>query len=899
MFGLGKTMTFLSTDKMKIGVLVVTFLLLASAFTFLPAVGAFSSTATKEGPSPASVTGATATIDYPILAGYNQSVTRTITVTNPIGNTPISTFTVSIPKAAVGSSSPTGAIGAGTSGTVAVFGTGPWAIVYTATGGSSGTLVPGGAAVTFTITFTTETTYATTSGVADPYTLSTSVTDTTGAATNLNSLTVYETASTTVTVTGPTGPVTAGTPFTVTASGTDSGLPLQVTASGSLSDSNGVSATTTLSPTTFTSGSGSQSISVNDTTAETLNVTVTGGSQASSSHGGFLTDTYVNSANALTIHAGAVTSVAVSIAFNGAVYTPNGPNTIINVTNSWGLAPIKGSDGTDSNNITVSTADKYGNPAPFGAATTITLSAITLAGQTAGFSVVDSAYAYPGTYPYTPTHGVLTSLTIPIAANAMSVTLNTSTYYFFGVDYGSHSYILASANTLTSGESAQINTYTLSATALSLQASKLSPTAGSSVTINAKLPGQVQQANVPVNIANTTGDTTGTFSNGMSSINTTTTVLSNGTEVATVTFTPSTVAGAIVHITAMDALPGTNGVFAYNSATATPITLTTVGGTISKLVVLTALSAYAAGTGTPSATTVTSTGSLYVAVVTADSYGNPSDTSANTQIALSTTGGLSATLLEIANGFSDTVNSSLSGLSESIFTPTTGSAFNITAKATVNGVPLTGSTTITVVSPTPLLSVSGPSTLTTGVPTTITGTSNASTGVANNKITTITYSVNGGSNVSVGFTPAANVAFTFQVLLTQNSYINVTVTDSAGNTNFEVITVPSISTSGTFTFTSGAAPIQTKVGPYQAIEVNITNNQPESVSAIAFVSLTNSQGQTVGIFTASASNVAAATSVVVYPVISGVASGTYTATIFVLSTSGVPLSPTTTLSVTL
>src|ERR1039458_6285402 len=73
-----KTMTFHSTDKMKLSVLVVAFLLLVSAFTFLPAVGAFSpTTVAKTGSAPATVTGATAAIDYPILAGTTALVVRT------------------------------------------------------------------------------------------------------------------------------------------------------------------------------------------------------------------------------------------------------------------------------------------------------------------------------------------------------------------------------------------------------------------------------------------------------------------------------------------------------------------------------------------------------------------------------------------------------------------------------------------------------------------------------------------------------------------------------------------------------------------------------------------------------------------------------------------------------
>lgn len=886
-------MTFLNEDKMKLSVLVVAFLLLASAFTFLPLVGAYTSSTANTVSSPGSISGTTVAIDYPILAGYSVAVTRTITVTNPIGNTPISTFTVSIPVGAVKTgTAPSGAIGAGTTGTATLFGNGPWAIVYAAPT-AGGTLIPGGAAVTFTVTFTTESTFATTSGVADAYTLSTAATDTTGASTTLPSLTVYETASTVVTVTGPTGTLVAGTPFTVKVSGTDSGLQLLVTASGSSSNGpNGQSATTTISPTSFTSGpnTGTQSVSVNDTTAETLDLSVTGGTALASSSGGLLTDSYAaapNVANAMVIHAGAVTSVAMAVVFGVNTFTTTGAYTVINLTNSQGLVPIAG------NTITVSTADKYGNPAPFSLATTVTLSAITTQGQTAGF-VVHAGAVYGSSYPYTPTGGVLPSLTVTIPANTASFTLNTSTFYFFGVDYGSASYILASSNTLSSGKSVPFMTYTLSADVMTVQASTLSPTAGSSVTLAATIVAAgVQQANIPVNFANTTG-TTGTFSNGLTSINSTTSVGTNGRENVSVTFTPSTVAGATVGIAAMNALPTNAAKFAYNTASPT-ITLTTQGGVITQLVVKTALSAYAVGVGTPTATTVTSTGSLYVAIVTTDAYGNPSDTSANTQIQLSTSGGLSATLLEIANGKADTVNSSLSGLSESIFTPTTGSSFTITAKATVNGLPLTGTTTITVVSPTPLLQASGPTTITTGVPSTISGTANASLGIANNKITSLTYTVNTGSSVSIGFTPAANVAFSFSVLLTKASIINITATDSSGNANFVIVQVPPIAPSHTFN-ASAVTAIQFTNGP-KAVNATYTNNGASSLTVIVVANVLNSQGAII-LESTGTITVAAGATVSAFPIIQGIPAGTYSVQVTVYSLQYVTLSQTTSISVT-
>ena len=108
---------------------------------------------------------------------------------------------------------------------------------------------------------------------------------------------------------------------------------------------------------------------------------------------------------------------------------------------------------SDVNNITISTADKYGNAAPYGTQESITVSANTLTGQATGFSQQPAYAASP--YPYTPTGGVLPTITVTILPSASSVTLNSSTYFFFGVDYGSSSYLTAdsSASGLTTGSS--------------------------------------------------------------------------------------------------------------------------------------------------------------------------------------------------------------------------------------------------------------------------------------------------------------------------------------------------------------------------------------------------------------------------------------------------------------
>ena len=885
---------------MKLSVLVVAFLLLVSAFTFLPAVGAFSpATVAKTGSAPATVYGASATIDYPI-ATVNTAVVRTITVSNPTGNPSITSLTISVPAlAAQSAGAPTGGYVSGVPGGVSAntFGSGPWAVVFTPTTASS--LVPGGAAIVLTLGFKTEAATAT-SGVADSYALSVSAIDSTSTTTNLNAITIFETASTTITVTGPTSTITAGTPFTVKVSGTDSGLPLSITASGSISNLHGVSATTSLSPASFTTGSSSLSISVNDTTAETLGVSVnSAGTAAGTSSSGYLTDSFVNSANSMTVNPAAVTTIAVAVIVGGTTYSPTGATKIYNVTNTVGLTSIAGGT-SGANEIVVSTADKYGNAAPFGTAQTVTVTAITLAGQAAGFST--STNLYSGTYPYTPAGGVSPSIQVTIPALAASVTLTGSTYYFYGVDYGSSSYLLASssASGLLAGQSSLINTYTLNAAGLTVAGSATSPVAaGKTDTLTATVTG-IQQANVPVNFANATdytpASTIGAFSNGKMSINTTTSVVS-GVEQAAVVFTPSTLYGASVTITAKDNLPGTNAKFAYNTAVGT-ITIGTTGGSITKLVVLTAYdSAFAY-----KATTIISTGKLYVAVRTTDAYGNPSAVTTNTQVALTSTGGLSVTLLEIGNAFSDSMNSSISGFTSSIFTPSTGSSFTITATATVGSSALSGTTTVTVVSATPTLSLTAPTSIVSGVPSTVNGTAVVSPGVVTSNapgyMKGIQYSLNGATNVTVVNGTSTNTKLTFQftLLLSGANSVIVWAEDSSGHWISSAVSIPIIPAARTFTNNTDLKQVNFVGGP-AAVQATFTNNGATSLTVIIVANVLNAQGAVILESTATVTVAAGATGVG-YPVIQGIAHGTYTVSVTVYSTAYVTLSPTTTVSVT-
>lgn len=209
------------------------------------------------------------TIDYPIYNGLNSSATRTITVTNPAGNSGLSSLTITIPAGAT-SSTPTGSCpsDSGVPGgcSVTVFGSGPWAIVYSTT---SGALVPAGSTIKITVTIRTEISVAV-SGVADMYSFSISATDTNGRGVVLSSMTVYETATVTLSVTNPSTtthsvlqPFNVGIDATNGSSTLVSGLPLEVSNSSDVF----------LSPEYFTSTSSATEIQVNGTVAGQVHLT--------------------------------------------------------------------------------------------------------------------------------------------------------------------------------------------------------------------------------------------------------------------------------------------------------------------------------------------------------------------------------------------------------------------------------------------------------------------------------------------------------------------------------------------------------------------------------------------------------------------------------------------------
>ncbi len=101
----------------------------------------------------------------------------------------------------------------------------------------------------------------------------------------------------------------------------------------------------------------------------------------------------------------------------------------------------------------------------------------------------------------------------------------------------------------------------------------------------------------------------------------------------------------------------------------------------------------------------------------------------------------------------------------------------------------------------------------------------------------------------------------------------------------------------TTAFTPGT-PLQTTFRGSPAVAINYTDSLSGPILALVWLSVHNSLGQTVGIFVATASTSGGAT-VPVYVLMSGLATGHYTASVFAVTPGGVPISTTSTLSINL
>ena len=158
---------------------------------------------------------------------------------------------------------------------------------------------------------------------------------------------------------------------------------------------------------------------------------------------------------------------------------------------------------------------------------------------------------------------------------------------------------------------------------------------------------------------------------------------------------------------------------------------------------------------------------------------------------------------------------------------------------------------------------------------------------------TLTASVNGtnspGNSVTYGVALSG--------LTTGNWSVKLSATDYAGNTNSSTLTVHvRVSFSQSFVITG--TPTSTTIGGFPGISASYQNLTPTSQSVVVFAVFKNSAGQTAGIGTGSLTVGAGSTQSVFIADPIGLASGTYTVNIFVFTTGNLPVSVSTTISVT-
>lgn len=864
-------MNFLDKDKMKFSVLVVTFLLLASAFAFLPVAGAYSVSPASTS-TPVAVTGATATIDYPILAAIAGATTdtRVIAVNNPSGNPGITTITISVPAGAV-TASPTGSIPsyAGVPDCVAgcnaaTFGAGPYSIQYTDTASSGAVILPPGATILLAINLKPETA-TTATGAADTFSLAASVTETGGANTVLSPITIYETTATAVTLGTPSSSsVTVGTLVTFTSSTTQTGLPL-------FSGISSVSAagTPTTSPASFTSGASTTTITVNDTTAETDTFTVGGPKPNANSANGLLTN---GTTGNIVFTAGTPSTITITI--NG-----HSSSHQINMTSTTFITGA---------NIVVASADKYGNTVAPTSPLSITLAASTLKGQAAGFTV-DTSYTAGASananYPYTPSDLTTTqSLTITSPATQASPTMN----YYMGPDYGATSMLSATATGVPTATSGKIMTWALSpanpVTAVQVTGG-LSVQAGSAAQIEATLP--VAQAGMSVYFTITTNSSGygGLFTNGQRAIATTSFGnTTGGFAIASLSVDTTLAASATVQVN-YQASPTANDTGADPT-----VTITTATGPLGSLTV----TAYFDAAQANKAKAVAASGTVYLDVAASDAYGNSITVNSGTvQISLSATAGSLSTNTAYITATHNDITAS--NYQVQFVAPASGS-FTITATGTYSGVSATGSKTLSIVSKSPtVVFTSVPTAVTTGVAQQVIGWANVSTGVAPTTITSLKYSLNGATNVTLAAGQATN-QFTISALLATNNNIVVYATDGNGVTTSASVQVPAVAVSQTFQNASAIQKITFTNGP-SAINATYTNHGTTSLTVIVVANVLNSQGAIIQESTGTITVASGATGSA-YPIIQGIPSGTYTVQVTVYSLAYVTLSPTTSITVT-
>ena len=158
---------------------------------------------------------------------------------------------------------------------------------------------------------------------------------------------------------------------------------------------------------------------------------------------------------------------------------------------------------------------------------------------------------------------------------------------------------------------------------------------------------------------------------------------------------------------------------------------------------------------------------------------------------------------------------------------------------------------------------------------------------------TLTAKVTGTNSLGSSVTYGVSISG----LTTGNWTVKLSASDLAGNSNSSTITVH-VTVPFAQSFVVSGTPQTTTIGTFTGINASYTNLNPTSQSVIVFAVFKNSAGQTMGIGTGSLTVGAGATQSVFIAEPVGLASGTYSVSIFVFTTGNLPVSVSTTISVT-
>ncbi len=158
---------------------------------------------------------------------------------------------------------------------------------------------------------------------------------------------------------------------------------------------------------------------------------------------------------------------------------------------------------------------------------------------------------------------------------------------------------------------------------------------------------------------------------------------------------------------------------------------------------------------------------------------------------------------------------------------------------------------------------------------------------------TLTATVTGTNSLGSSVTYGVSISG----LTTGNWTVKLSASDLAGNSNSSTITVH-VTVPFAQSFVVSGTPHSATIGSFTGINASYTNLNPTSQSVVVFAVFKNSAGQTMGIGTGSLTVGAGATQSVFIAEPVGLASGTYSVSIFVFTTGNLPVSVSTSISVT-